>query len=79
MNNSQESGKEPLIAAVKKDAELEAAKMAREFSLYSSRRLLLIISICGLLAACLIIALLALTVGSVAIPFKTVWQVLISH
>ncbi len=79
MNNSQESGKEPLIAAVNKDSELESAKMAREFSLYSSRRLLLIISICGLLAACLIIALLALTVGSVAIPFKTVWQVLISH
>ena len=29
--------------------------------------------------ACIIIALLALTVGSVGIPFKTVWQILISH
>jgi iron complex transport system permease protein len=63
----------------KENSEGEAANMAREFATYSSRRLLLIVSICGLLAACVIIALLALTVGSVGIPFKTVWQVLISH
>jgi iron complex transport system permease protein len=36
-------------------------------------------SIAGLAAAGLVIALLALTVGSVRIPFTTVWGVLISH
>jgi hypothetical protein len=76
---NKESQKEPLITAVNKDSEADAAKMEREFATYSYRRLLLIVSICGLLAGCVIIALLGLTVGSVGIPFKTVWQVLISH
>ena len=76
---NKESQKEPLITAVNKDSEADAAKMEWEFATYSYRRLLLIVSICGLLAGCVIIALLGLTVGSVGIPFKTVWQVLISH
>jgi iron complex transport system permease protein len=46
---------------------------------YASRRLLSAVSIVGLLAGCAVIALLALTVGSVAIPFNTVWQILLSH
>ena len=77
--NSQKSEKEPLKMTGKKSSESEVQKIAQEFSLYSSRRLLLIFSVLGLIAACVIIALLALTVGSVGIPFKTVWQVLISH
>ena len=64
---------------MKKGNESGTQKIDQQFALFSSRRLLLIISVIGLLAACAIIALLALTVGSVAIPFKTVWQVLISH
>jgi iron complex transport system permease protein len=52
---------------------------AGELSVYSPRRLRSIMSISGLIVACIVIALLALTVGSVAIPFKTVWQILISH
>ena len=79
MLNSQKSEKEPLKMTGKKSSESEVQKIAQEFSLYSSRRLLLIFSVLGLIAACVIIALLALTVGSVGIPFKTVWQVLISH
>jgi iron complex transport system permease protein len=54
-------------------------KHQTEVPVYKSRRLLSVSSIGGLLVACVIIALLALTVGSVTIPFKTVWQVLISH
>ena len=79
MLDNQKSEKEPLKMTGKKSSESEVQKIAQEFSLYSSRRLLLIFSVLGLIAACVIIALLALTVGSVGIPFKTVWQVLISH
>ena len=46
---------------------------------YKSRRLVSVVSISGLILLCVIFALLALTVGSVGIPFKTVWQILISH
>jgi iron complex transport system permease protein len=56
-----------------------AHNAAQELPDYSSRRLFRAISISGLLAVCTIIAILALTVGSVEIPFKTVWQILISH
>ena len=38
-----------------------------------------VVSISGLILLCVIFALLALTVGSVVVPFKTVWQILISH
>jgi iron complex transport system permease protein len=55
------------------------SKPTRELLDYSSRRLFRLISISGLVAACIIIAIFALTVGSVHIPFKTVWQILISH
>ncbi len=61
------------------DNESVAHKIVRELPVYSSRRLLRVISITGLIVAVIIIALLALTVGSVEIPFKTVWQILISH
>ena len=46
---------------------------------YKSRRLVSVVSISGLILLCVIFALLALTVGSVVVPFKTVWQILISH
>ena len=65
--------------SVKQDNEPETHKVAQEFTLYSSRKLILTTSICGLIILCGIIALLALTVGSVGIPFKTVWQILISR
>ena len=64
---------------VNKDNEAGANKIVGELPVYSSRRLFHVISISGLIAACILIALLALTVGSVGIPFKTVWQILISH
>ena len=50
-----------------------------EAPVYKSRRMTGILSIGGLLVACVIIALLALTVGSVVVPFKTVWGILISR
>lgn len=46
---------------------------------FSRRWRVSLYSIAGLAAAGLVIALLALTVGSVRIPFTTVWGVLISH
>ena len=54
-------------------------KQQIELPVYSSQRLLRVLSISGLIVACIIIALLALTVGSVRIPFSSVWQILISH
>jgi iron complex transport system permease protein len=77
--NEQKSEKESPEMPVKQDRETEAQKAAQEFTLYSSRKLILTTSICGLIILCGIIAFLALTVGSVGIPFKTVWQILISH
>lgn len=50
-----------------------------EAPVYKSRRMTGILSIGGLLVASIIIAMLALTVGSVVVPFKTVWGVLISR
>ena len=61
------------------DIESAAKNKTQELPVYSSRRLFRAISISGLMVACILIALLALTVGSVGIPFKTVWQILISH
>ena len=77
--NNQNSNKGQLEIPMNKDNESAAHKTIRELPVYSSRRLLRVISITGLIVACIIIALLALTVGSVEIPFKTVWQILISH
>ena len=56
-----------------------AHKTARELPAYSSRRFLRVISISGLILTSIVISALALTVGSVEIPFNTVWQILISH
>jgi iron complex transport system permease protein len=67
-NSSSQNGSENMLP-----------ESAGELSVYSPRRLRSIMSISGLIVACIVIALLALTVGSVAIPFKTVWQILISH
>ena len=75
----QNSDGEQLEIPVSKNNETAAKKITRELPIYSSRRLLRIISISGLIIVCFIIALLALTVGSVGIPFKTVWLILISH
>jgi iron complex transport system permease protein len=77
--NNQNSDGEQLEIPSNKDSDTSANKMARELPVYSSRRLFRAISISGLIVACILIALLALTVGSVGIPFKTVWQILISH
>ena len=77
--NNQKSDGEPLENQVNVDNESAVKNRTQELPVYSSRRLLSIFSISGLLLACIIIALLALTVGSVGIPFKTVWQILISH
>ncbi|HEX7474897.1 MAG TPA: iron ABC transporter permease [Dehalococcoidales bacterium] len=46
---------------------------------YSRRRRLHLYSIGGLAIACVIIASLVLTVGSVKIPFTTIWSILLSH
>jgi iron complex transport system permease protein len=46
---------------------------------YSQRWRLRLYSIGGLAIACVLIAILALTVGSVRIPFSTVWGILVSH
>ena len=75
----QNSDGEQLEIPVSKNNETAAKKITRELPIYSSRRLLRVISISGLIIVCFIIALLALTVGSVGIPFKTVWLILISH
>jgi iron complex transport system permease protein len=48
-------------------------------ALYSRRWRLRLYSIGGLLGVCLIVALLALTVGSVSVPFARVWEILVSH
>ena len=77
--NEQKSEKESPGMPVKQDNEPETHKVAQEFTLYSSRKLILTTSICGLIILCGIIALLALSIGSVGIPFKTVWQILISR
>jgi iron complex transport system permease protein len=55
------------------------SQIERTTALYSRRWRLRLYSIGGLTFVCVIIALLALTVGSVNIPFRTVWQILISH
>ena len=77
--HNQKSNKVTSDIPVKQDREPEAHKVVQEFTLYSSRKLILTTSICGLIILCGIIALLALSVGSVGIPFKTVWQILISR
>ena len=46
---------------------------------YSRRWRVRYYSIGGLAIACILIALLALTVGSVRIPFTTVWSIILSH
>ena len=46
---------------------------------YKSRRLVSVVSISGLVLLCVIFGLLALTVGSVVVPFKTVWGILIAR
>ncbi len=46
---------------------------------YSRRWRFRLLSICGLLAACIIIGILVSSVGSVRIPVTTVWQILLSH
>ncbi len=46
---------------------------------YSRRWQFRLYSIGGLALVCIIIAILALTVGSVRIPFSTVWGILVSH
>jgi iron complex transport system permease protein len=46
---------------------------------YSRRRRYRFYSIGGLAAACVLIAILALTVGSVRIPITTIWSILVSH
>ena len=75
----QNSDGEQLEITVNKGSDTTATKTARELPVYSSRRLFRVISISGLIISCIIIAFLALTVGSVEIPFKTIWQILISH
>jgi iron complex transport system permease protein len=50
-----------------------------ELPAYSRRWRFRMASVGGLLFICLVICSLALTVGSVRIPFTTVWQILISH
>lgn len=50
-----------------------------ELPVFSSRTLLKVFSISGMLFGCVLIAFLALTVGSVKVPFTTVWEVLFSH
>jgi len=77
--NDQNSGRGLLTIPVNKHSESAAHKIAQDLPIYSSRRFLRVISISGLTVACIIITVLALTVGSVEIPFKTVWQILISH
>jgi iron complex transport system permease protein len=77
--NNQNSNWEQSEIPINKEKETAANKTARELPVYSSRRLLHVVSISGLLVVCVIIVILALTVGSVGIPFKTVWQILISH
>lgn len=56
-----------------------ARTTVRELPAYSSRRFFRVISIGGMMLAWVIISLLALTVGSVEIAFKTVWQIITSH
>jgi iron complex transport system permease protein len=46
---------------------------------YTQRWRFRLVSIAGLAAACLLISILALTVGSVRIAVETVWNVLVSH
>jgi iron complex transport system permease protein len=46
---------------------------------HSRRRRVRLYSICALALGCLIVGTLVLTVGSVQIPFLTVWRILISH
>jgi iron complex transport system permease protein len=46
---------------------------------YNRRRRFRLCSIGGMLAACIVIASLALTVGSVRVPFLTVWSIIASH
>ena len=75
----QNSDGEQLEIPANKESEVAARESASDLPVYSSRRLLRFISIGGLIIACILIALLVLTVGSVTIPFKTVWQILISH
>jgi iron complex transport system permease protein len=57
----------------------KSEKELMEVPVYKSRRLLSITSIGGLLIACAVIIFLALTVGSVSVPFKDIWQILLSH
>jgi iron complex transport system permease protein len=75
----QNSDEEQLEITSNEGSDITATKTARELPVYSSRRLFRVISISGLIIICIIIAFLALTLGSVEIPFKTIWQILISH
>jgi iron complex transport system permease protein len=59
------------------DQKIETRKKA--VLVYSQRRRFRYYSMAGLAIAGVIIAVLALTVGSVKIPFGTVWGILISH
>jgi iron complex transport system permease protein len=77
--NKQKPDRKVSNIIVKTDDDSAANKITPELPVYSSRRLFSIFSISGLIVACIVIVLMALTVGSVAIPFKTVWQILISH
>jgi iron complex transport system permease protein len=51
----------------------------KDLSGYTQRWRFRLVSIAGLGAVCLLIAILALTVGSVRIGVDTVWKVLVSH
>jgi len=77
--NDQNTDRKQSTIMINNHNESVAHKTVRELPAYSSRRFLRVISISGLMLACIIISVLALTVGSVEIPFKTVWQILISH
>ncbi len=77
--NDRTQDRRQAATLVNNHKESMARKIEQDLPVYSSRRLFRIISISGLMVACIIISVLALTVGSVEIPFKTVWQILISH
>jgi iron complex transport system permease protein len=56
-----------------------AGPVSRAMTAYTRKKHLRIYSIGALVAACVLIAVLVLTVGSVRIPYLTVWKILLSH
>ena len=69
--------KETIVTADFNDA--PTSRVAPVITDYARRRRIRLFSLAGLAAGCILIGILALTVGSVRIPFFTVWSILISH